>query len=103
MSTAQSRQSLSNKSDKGVFMLLCDDMPHPDHGSYPFLASDFATSRACSIKSWVTGLSVRLLRVRIPIGTGGSGSSTGKTLNGGLAAGNFNLDVEKIERKRPVA
>src|SRR5262245_1426219 len=84
-------------------MLLCSDVPHLDHGSYHFLTSGFATSRARSIKSCVTGLSARFLRVRIPIGTGGSGRSTGKTLNCGRVVGNFNRDVEKIERKRPVA
>src|SRR5215216_447361 len=70
---------------------------------YHLLASGLATSRACWMKSCVTGLSVRFFRVSIPIGTEGSGSSTGKTLNWGRVVGNFNLDVEKIDRKRPVA
>ena len=70
---------------------------HPDI-DYCFSANCFATSRACSIKSCATGLSIRFLRLNTPIGTGGSGSATGNTLNGSRAAGNFNRVVEKIER-----
>ena len=51
-------------------------------GTYYFLfASGFATLRACSMKSFATGLSVRFLRVTIPTGTRGNASSTGKTLS----------------------
>src|SRR5262249_3810191 len=70
-----------------------------------FLDSGLATSRACSMKSRVAGLSVRFLRWRIPMGTGASGNTTGRTLSCGRTEGkvNLDLDVETIERKRPVA
>jgi hypothetical protein len=51
---------------------------HNPTSRYPFLfASGFATSRACSMKSFATGLSVRFFRVTIPFGTRAIGSSMG--------------------------
>src|SRR5665811_2335729 len=65
--------------------------------------SDFATSRALSIKSCVTGLSVRYFSVTIPLGTRAIGSSTGRTFSSKCWVGNINAEVGKIVRKRPVA
>jgi hypothetical protein len=67
---------------------------------FPF-ARGFASSRACSMNSRATGLSVRFFRVTIPLGTRGSGSSIGNTLISGRLAGICNADAGKIERKRP--
>ena len=55
--------------------------PTTRHGIYHFrFASGFATSRAQSMKSCVTGLSVRFFRVTLPFARRAIGSSTGKTL-----------------------
>lgn len=50
-----------------------------------------------------TGLSVRFFKVKIPTGTRGTASATGKTLISGRVVGNLKTDVGKIERKRPDA
>ena len=74
------------------------------HGVYNFLfASGFATSRALSMKSCATGLSVRFFSVTMPFGTRAAGSSTGKTLISARLVGNLNAEVGIIVRKRPVA
>src|SRR3979490_3462035 len=71
---------------------------------YPFpFDSGFAISRACSMKSFATGLSVRFFRVTMLLRTRAIGSSTGKTLNSGRLVGNFNAEAGKIVMKRPVA
>ena len=57
--------------------------PHPTRCPAFHFASGFATSRAQSMKSCATGLSVRFFRVTIPFGTRAIGSSTGKTLISG--------------------
>src|SRR5262245_59463903 len=62
-----------------------------------------ATSWACSMKSFATGLSVRFLRVTMPIGTGAIGSFTGKVLTFEGLVGNLNAEAVTIVRKRPVA
>src|SRR5262249_49653803 len=73
------------------------------HDGYDFrLASGFATSRAVSMKSCATGLSVRFFRVTIPIGTRAYCSLTGKTLISGRLE-NLNIEIGMIVRKRPVA
>ena len=43
--------------------------------------SDLATSRACSMKSFAMGLSVRFFRVTMPIGMRASGRSIDKILS----------------------
>src|SRR5262249_43390829 len=69
------------------------------HGIYRFLfASGLAISRACSMNSRATGLSVRFLRVTMPSGTRATGSSTGTTLTSGSVGGNLNMEVGKIDR-----
>src|SRR6266849_6219698 len=74
------------------------------HCVYDFLvASSFATSRACSIKSRATGLSVRFVRVTMPNGTCAIDSLTGKTLISGRRLGNLKMEVGIMDRKRPVA
>src|SRR5262245_65067673 len=55
------------------------------------------------MKRRATGLSVRLLRVKIPLGTLAIGSSTGKILSSGRLVGNLNIEAAKIVRSRPVA
>jgi len=73
------------------------------HGIYHFFrARGFATSRASSMKSWTTGLSVRFFRVTIPFGTRACCSLTGRTL---ISASfeNPNSEIGTIVRKRPVA
>src|SRR5882757_1378993 len=68
-----------------------------------FFASGFATSRACSMKSVATGLSVRFFRVMTPIGVSAIRGSTGKALISGCRVGNRNADACKIVRNLPVA
>src|SRR5689334_18591334 len=67
------------------------------------LVNSLATSRACSTKSFATGLSVRFFTVTIPTGTRALGSSTGRTFRSGHLEGNFNVEAGEIVRKRPVA
>jgi hypothetical protein len=55
------------------------------------------------MKSREAGLSVRFFRVTIPMGMPTIGNATGKTLISGRLVGNFSIEVERIERKRPVA
>ena len=69
---------------------------------FPF-ARGLATSRAWSMKSFATGLSVRFLRVTMPTGTRVIGSVTGKTLSSGRAVGNLNAEAGTIVRKSPLA
>src|SRR5262245_3668454 len=57
-----------------------------------FLASGLATSRAASMNSCAAGLSIRFLRVRIPIGPLTIGSSIGNFLMNGCVLGNVNTD-----------
>ena len=72
------------------------------HEIYHFLRpSGFATSRAFSMKSCATGLSVRFFRVMIPTGARACCSLTGKTVIFGLLE-NLNVEVCSV-RKRPVA
>src|SRR5262245_50069027 len=72
-------------------------------GIYHFLrARGFETSRAVSMKSCATGLSVRFFRVMIPIGTRAYCNSTGKTLIPGRFE-SFNIEIGAIVSKRPVA
>ena len=74
------------------------------HYGFHFLfASDFATSRAQSMKCCTTGLGVRFVRVTFPIGTLAIGSSTGKILSSGCSVGNLNTELATIVRNRPVA
>ena len=57
----------------------------PDMNIYHFLrARGLATSRAVSMKSCATGLSVRFFRVIIPTGARACCSFTGKTAISGL-------------------
>src|SRR5215204_2735406 len=73
------------------------------HYNYDFrLTSGLATSRAQSMKSCATGLSVRFFRVTIPFGSGAIGSFTGRTLISERLVGNVNAEVGKIAIKRPV-
>ena len=51
------------------------------HGIHYFRFAGWATSRAASMKSFATGLSVRVFRVTMPIETHANGSATGKTLS----------------------
>jgi hypothetical protein len=55
------------------------------------------------MNSRVTGPIVRFLRVIIPIGKGGVGSSTGKILSGGRFEPKRNKELGKIPRKGPLA
>src|SRR5262249_47264470 len=66
-------------------------------------ANGFTTSRAQSMKSWVTGLSVRFFKVMIPTGHGGMGTFTGRTLSGGRFAPNRSIEPGKNPRKGPLA
>src|SRR5262249_45404987 len=66
-----------------------------------FFDSDFATSRAVSMKALATGLNVRVFRVMIPTCSRASGNSTGKTLNADRPVRNFNAEAGKTEKKRP--
>src|SRR5262249_22116602 len=78
-------------------------VPQPDMAFCHFgFARSFATSRACSMKSRATGLSVRLFRVTTPLGTRVVDSSTGKTLSSGRLMENFNVEAGKTVRNRPV-
>jgi len=70
---------------------------------YGATAHDLASSRACSMKTCATELSVRFFRVTIPVRTRAFGSAIGKTLSAGRLLGNFNADAGKIVTKRPVA
>src|SRR5262245_23909211 len=66
-------------------------------------ANGFATSRAHSMKSLVTGLRVRFFRVMIPTGQGGLGKSTGKGLSGGKFVPSCNNDPDIARRNGPPA
>ena len=66
-----------------------------------WFARGFATSRAYSMKSRATGLSVRFFRVTMPIGTCAIGRSTGKTLISGRLVGNLNKDSRENREKAP--
>src|SRR5215475_9222364 len=57
------------------------------------LANGFATSRAYSMKSCATGLSIRFFRVTTPNATRATDSLTGKTLISGRGRGNLNIEV----------
>jgi hypothetical protein len=71
------------------------------HRIYRFLRpSGFATSRAVSMKSRATGLSVRFFRVMIPTGARACCSLTGKIVMCGVLD-NRSADVY-IVRKRPL-
>src|SRR4051794_11469879 len=71
-------------------------VPQADVAAYHLLfARGLATSRACSTKSLTAGLSVRFLRVTMPMETRAKGSATGKTLSSTRPAGNRNADDEK--------
>src|SRR6187402_2257613 len=86
---------------------MSGNRPMPAKGQlgthFLYFARGFATSRACSMNSCATGLSARLFRVTIPIGTGAIGSLTGKVLISGRLVGNLNIEGEHIVTKRPVA
>ncbi len=69
---------------------------------YLLSASGLVTSRACSMKSWARGLSVRFLSVMIPIGRCVVGSSTGSTFSDGCLAGNRRMLEGTTARSRPV-
>jgi hypothetical protein len=68
-----------------------------------FFASDFATSRAQSMKSCAIGLIVRFFKVTRPTGIEGICNSTGRGLSPRRLPFNRNLDADMIDRKRPVA
>ena len=71
--------------------------------SYPFLfAGGFATSRACSMNSRATGLSVRFFRVTMPFWTCAIGSSIGRTMIFACLVENLIAEAGKTVRKRPV-
>src|SRR5690348_17247867 len=73
------------------------------HGIYHFLrARGFETSRAVSMKSRATGLSVRFFSVMIPTGTAAYGSSTGKTLIPERLE-NLNSEIGTMVSRPPVA
>src|SRR5262249_13574354 len=55
------------------------------------------------MKRRATGLSVRFLKVKIPLGTLAIGNSTGKIFSSGRLVGNLNTEAAKIVRRRPVA
>src|SRR5260370_20157015 len=63
-------------------------------------AGVFATSRAQSMKSCATGLSVRVFRVTTPFGTRAIGRRTGKTLISERMAGKFKAEGGRIVTKR---
>src|SRR5262245_58520894 len=65
-------------------------------------ANDLVASRANSMKSCTTGLSVRFFRVMIPAGQAGIGKLTGRTLSGGIAP-NRNKEPGTIARKDSLA
>src|SRR5262249_2221057 len=60
--------------------------------------SDFATSRAHSIKSLVTGLRVRFFKVMIPTGQTGMGSITGNTFTRGIFAPSRSIESGKVAK-----
>src|SRR5215468_2640444 len=90
------------KATAGGQSVLRRDGPEAVMGSFHFrLASGLAASRACWMKSFATGLSVRFFRVTIAAGTRAMGSSTGRTFSSGRLVRNSNEFA--IVRKRPVA
>src|SRR5215204_3348630 len=72
-------------------------------GTIFVLRTVFAFSRAQSMKSCATGLSVRFFRVTITFWTCAIGSSTGKIFISERMVGNINTEAGKIVTKRPVA
>src|SRR5262245_42443880 len=74
------------------------------HDTYHFLfASGFTTSRAHSIKSCATGLSVRPFRVLISVGHGVVGKSMGNALRERCLRGKCNSDSGSTARRRPAS
>jgi len=74
------------------------------HGAYDFrFTNGFVTSRACSMKSRATGLSVRFFNVMIPTGPGRTGNSIGSTLNDMRCGLNCRSDFGNRHKKFPVA
>src|SRR5688572_10783004 len=68
-----------------------------------YFANTFATVRAQSMKSWVAGLRVRFLNVRIPVGLRVVGKSIGSAVIFGFPVESFSADRGTTLRKRPVA
>ena len=74
------------------------------HSVYRFrFANGLATSRAHSMKSRATGLSVRPFRVMIRVGRRVADKSTGNTLSEGCLVGKCSCDSWSTVRKCPVA
>ncbi len=71
--------------------------------SHVFRANAFAIFRAWSIKSCTTGLTARFFKVMTPTGQGGTGRSTGKTLNRRRFTPNLKTEPGHIARKGPFA
>ena len=59
----------------------------------------FTTSRAQSMKSLTTGVSVRFFNVKMPTGRRGIGRSTGRTLSRGRFAPNRNSETGTVPKK----
>ena len=79
-------------------------MPTPDVTYFNLtFGSDFATSRAASMKSCVTGLIILPFKMMIPTGLGKTGSLTGKTLIERCFAPNRNVVAGHIVNKSPLA
>ena len=72
-------------------------------GNQFFLASDFATVRAQSMKSCAAGPMDRFFNVTIPTCQGRSTTSTGKTLSENRSALNRSTEPDSAETKRLVA
>jgi DNA invertase Pin-like site-specific DNA recombinase len=70
---------------------------------YPFIfASGFATSRAQSMKSCTTGVSVRFFNNMIPTGQGGIGRVTGSTWRCGRFAPNRSSEAGTVPKNGPL-
>src|SRR5262249_61182679 len=67
------------------------------------LGTPFATSRAQSMNSWATGLSVRFFRVMTPIGRRVVGRSMGNTLRFVFPEPNLMIEAWTMLRNRPLA
>src|SRR5207249_3811062 len=67
------------------------------------LVTPFAISRAQSMNSWATGLSVRFFSVITPIGRRVVGKSMGKTLRFVLPGPNLTIEAWTMLRNRPLA
>ena len=79
------------------------DWAQPTRSRLPGAAIDFATSRAQSMNSFATGLTVRFFTVMTPTGNGGMGNSTGKILNGGRCVPKRSKERGKIPTNDPLA